>query len=129
MKNGWKRWTERESVLLISLIQQGMKPDEIAAQMQGRTTSAVMNKIYGNDEVLSAYRQNRGGRRRPRINYPEPTVKPPPVKPKPERQTPPKAEIKSVADDNRIWLAMVGGLTSAVCSFSTLLIVLLALLS
>ena len=129
MKNGWKRWTERECVLLISLIQQGMKPDEIAAQMQGRTTSAVMNKIYGNDEVLSAYRQNRGGRRRPRIDYPEPTVKPPAVKPKPERQTPSKAEVKSVADDNRIWLAMVGGLTSAVCSFSTLLIVLLALLS
>ena len=129
MKNGWKRWTERECVLLISLIQQGMKPDEIAAQMQGRTTSAEMNKIYGNDEVLSAYRQNRGGRRRPRIDYPEPTVKPPPVKPKPAGQTPSKAEIKPVADDNRIWLAMVGGLTSAVCSFSTLLIVLLALLS
>ena len=125
MKNDGNGWTERW--LLISLIQQGMKPDEIAAQMQGRTTSAVMNKIYGNDEVLSAYRQNRGGRRRQGLT--QPTVKPPPVKPKPERQTPSKAETKSVADDNRIWLAMVGGLTSAVCSFSTLLIVLLALLS
>jgi len=124
MKNGWKQWTEKEYVLLVSLIQQGLKPKEIAAKMQGRSKSAVVGKIYSDNQILSVYQQNRSNRRRPRIDYPEPVIKPKPVKP-----TPSEAEIKSIADDNRIWLAMVGGLTSAVCSFSTLLIVLLALLS
>ena len=124
MKNGWKQWTEKEYVLLVSLIQQGLNPKEIAAKMQGRSKSGVMGKIYGNNEILSVYQQNRSNRNRPRIDSPEPVIKP-----KPTKRTPSEAEIKSIADDNRIWLAMVGGLTSAVCSFSTFLIVLLALLS
>lgn len=124
MKNGWKQWTEKEYVLLLSLIQQGLTPKEIAAEMQGRTKHAVVSKIYGDSQLLSAYQQNRENRNRPRIDYPEPVIKP-----KPAKRTPSEAEIKSIADDNRIWLAMVGGLTSAVCSFSTFLIVLLALLS
>ena len=124
MKNGWKQWTEKEYVLLLSLIQQGLTPKEIAAEMKGRTKHAVVSKIYGDNQLLSAYQQNRENRNRPRIDYPEPVIKP-----KPTKRTPSGAEIKSIADDNRIWLAMVGGLTSAVCSFSTFLIVLLALLS
>ena len=124
MKNGWKQWTEKEYVLLLSLIQQGLTPKEIAAEMKGRTKHAVVSKIYGDSQLLSAYQQNRENRNRPRIDYPEPVIKP-----KPAKRTPSEAEIKSIADDNRIWLAMVGGLTSAVCSFSTFLIVLLALLS
>ena len=124
MKNGWKQWTENEYVLLLSLIQQGLTPKEIAAEMKGRTKHAVVSKIYGDSQLLSAYQQNRENRNRPRIDYPEPVIKP-----KPAKRTPSEAEIKSIADDNRIWLAMVGGLTSAVCSFSTFLIVLLALLS
>ena len=124
MKNGWKQWTEKEYVLLVSLIQQGLKPKEIAAKMQGRSKSAVVGKIYSDNQILSVYQQNRSNRRRPRIDYPEPVIKPKPVKP-----TPSEAEIKSIADDNRIWLAMAGGGTSAFFSFATLLIVLLALLS
>ena len=124
MKNGWKQWTEKEYVLLVSLIQQGLNPKEIAAKMQGRSKSGVMGKIYGNNEILSVYQQNRSNRNRPRIDYPEPVIKPKPVK-----RTPSEAEIKSIADDNRIWLAMAGGVTSAFFSFATLLIVLLALLS
>ena len=123
MKNGWKQWTEKEYVLLISLIQRGLKPTEIAAQMQGRSKSAVMNKIYGNDEVLSAYRQNRGGRRRPRIDYPEPTVKPPPVKPKPAKREPAKKPSNSTS------LLVALSICSLLFSFATFLIVILALMS
>ena len=123
MKNGWKQWTEKEYVLLISLIQRGLKPTEIAAQMQGRSKSAVMNKIYGNDEVLSAYRQNRGGRRRPRIACPEPTVKPPPVKPKPATQEPAKKPSNSTS------LLVALSIGSLLFSFATFLIVILALMS
>ena len=123
MKNGWKQWTEKEYVLLISLIQRGLKPTEIAAQMQGRSKSAVMNKIYGNDEVLSAYRQNRGGRRRPRIDYPEPTVKPPPVKPKPAKREPAKKPSNSTS------LLVALSIASLSFSFATFLIVILAWMS
>ena len=123
MKNGWKQWTEKEYVLLISLIQRGLKPTEIAAQMQGRSKSAVMNKIYGTDEVLSAYRQNRGGRRRPRIDYPEPTVKPPPVKPKPAKREPAKKPSNSTS------LLVALSIGSLLFSFATFLIVILALMS
>ena len=123
MKNGWKQWTEKEYVLLISLIQRGLKPKEIAAQMQGRSKSAIMNKIYGNDEVLSAYQQNRGRRRRSRIDYPEPTIKPPPVKPKPAKREPAKKPSNSTS------LLVALSIGSLLFSFSTFLIVLLALMS
>ena len=117
MKNGWKHWNDKEDALLVRLISEGLTPAEMAEKIQGRTKSAVTNRIYQKQEILDAYRATAGDRKRVKIRRPDPVV---------EASEP---EIKSIADDNRIWLAMVGGLTSAVCSFSTFLIVLLALLS
>jgi hypothetical protein len=117
MKNGWKRWSDKEDALLLGLISEGMTPLQMAEKIQGRTVSAVSNRIYQKTELLAAYRATAGDRKSVKIRRPDPVIEAS------------EAEIKSVADDNRIWLAMVGGLTSAVCSFSTLLIVLLALLS
>jgi len=117
MKNGWKKWSDKEDALLLGLISEGMAPLQMAEKIQGRTVSAVSNRIYQKQELLDAYRATAGDRKRVKIKRPDPVV---------EASEP---EIKSIADDNRIWLAMVGGLTSAVCSFSTLLIILLALLS
>jgi len=51
-----KRWTQKEKVLLLTLIQQGLKPKEIAQEMEGRTTSAVFNQIYGNKAAHAHYR-------------------------------------------------------------------------
>jgi len=123
MKNGWKQWTEKEYVLLISLIQRGLRPTEIAAQMQGRSKSAVINQIYKKDEVLSAYRQNRGSRRRPRIDYPEPVVKPPSVNLKPTKREPDQKP------DNSTNLLVTLSVGSLLFSFATFLIVILALMS
>lgn len=123
MKNGWKQWTEREYVLLVSLIQQGLKPKEIAAKMQGRSKSAVVGKIYSDNQILSAYQQNRENRRRPRIDYPEPVVKPPAVKPKPTKQE----TVKKPDHSTNLLIALSVG--SLLFSFATFLIVVLALMS
>ena len=115
MKNGWKRWSDKEDALLLGLISEGMTPIQMAEKIQGRTVSAVSNRIYQKTELLAAYRATAEDRRKARVSRAVIEAS--------------EAEIRSVADDNRIWLAMAGALTSAVCSFSTLLIVLLALLS
>jgi hypothetical protein len=115
MKNGWKRWSDKEDALLLGFISEGMTPLQMAEKIQGRTVSAVSNRIYQKTELLAAYRATADDRRKAGISRAVIEAS--------------EAEIKSVADDNRIWLAMVGALTSAVCSFSTLLIIVLALLS
>ena len=123
MKNGWKQWTEKEYVLLVSLIQQGLKPKEIAAKMQGRSKSAIVGKIYSDNQVLSAYQQNREKRRGPRIDYPEPAVKPPAVKPKPTKQE----TVKKPDHSTNLLIALSVG--NLLFSFATLLIVVLVLMS
>ena len=110
MKNRWKHWNETEDALLVRLISEGLTPAEMSENIQGRTKSAVYNRIYQKQEFLDAYRANSNERKRGAMLHT-------------------KEEISSIADDNRIWICLIGGLTSAVCSFATLLIVLLALLA
>ena len=109
--------------MLVSLIQQGLKPKEIAAKMQGRSKSAVVGKIYSDNQVLSAYQQNREKRRGPRIDYPEPAVKPPAVKPKPTKQE----TVKKPDHSTNLLIALSVG--NLLFSFATLLIVVLVLMS
>ena len=54
-----KRWTENERVLLLALIQQGLKPKEIAEKMEGRTKSAVLNRIYNSKAAHVHYQSNK----------------------------------------------------------------------
>ena len=46
---------KREDTLL-ALIQQGLKPKEIAAKIDGRTESAVVNRIYSDRDAHLSYR-------------------------------------------------------------------------
>ena len=111
------RWSETEDALLVRLISEGLTPAQMAEKIEGRTKSSVTNRIYHKKEFVEAYRATAGDRKKPRKNRTGPVI------------TASEPEIKSIADDNRIWLAMAGGVTSAFFSFATLLIVLLALLS
>ena len=114
MKNGWKQWTQKESNLLISLIQQGLKPKEIAAKMQGRTKSAVVGKIYSDSQLLSAYQQNRENRNRPKINYPSPVE----TAVEPTAITPDTADKKTVT----VNISDAASVFSAICSLATLVL-------
>ena len=110
----WKSWTQKEYVLLISLIQQGLKPKEIAAEMQGRSKSAVVGKIYSDNQILSAYQQNRENRNRPKINYPssaETVVEPTAITPK-------AADKKTVT----VNISDAASVFSAICSLATLVL-------
>jgi len=124
-----KRWTESEKVLLLALIQQGLKPKEIAEKMDGRTTSAVFNRIYNNRDIHIGYQEAKSKRGYVRKPY---KVRGPYKKKKTqtavESREPTVVEIRSIADDNRIWLAMASGVTSAFLSFATLVVILLALI-
>ena len=114
MKNGWKQWTEKEYVLLISLIQQGLKPKEIAAKMQGRSKSAVVGKIYSDNQILSAYQQNRTNRKRPRISHPKPV----------EAAVEPTAIMPKAADKKTVTVNIsdAASVFSAICSLATLVL-------
>ena len=114
MKSGWKQWTQKEYILLISLIQQGLKPKEIAAQMQGRTKHAIVGKIYGDNQLLSAYQQNREDRNRPRINYPSPVEN----AVEPTAITPDTADKKTVT----VNISDAASVFSAICSLATLVL-------
>jgi len=118
-----KRWSPREDAVLASGIENETPYEEIGDEL-GRTASSVAQRIYYLRHKslaippLTKEKPQKAVRRvEPVIKASEPVIKAS------------EPEIKAIADDNRIWLAMVGGLTSAVCSFSTFLIVLLALLS
>ena len=125
-----KRWSPREDAVLASGIENETPYEEIGDEL-GRTASSVAQRIYYLRHKslaippLTKEKPQKAVRRvEPVIKASEPVIKAsePVIKAS-------EPEIKAIADDNRIWLAMVGGLTSAVCSFSTFLIVLLALLS
>jgi hypothetical protein len=111
-----KRWSPREDALLASGVENETPYEEIGGQI-GRTASSVAQRIYYLRKNTTAI---------PPLNKEKPQRAVRRVEPVIKASEP---EIKAIADDNRIWLAMAGGLTSAVCSFSTFLIVLLALLS
>jgi hypothetical protein len=110
----WKSWTQKEYVLLISLIQQGLKPKEIAAEMQGRSKSAVVGKIYSDSQLLSAYQQNRENRNRPKINYPSPVE----TAVEPTAITPDTADKKTVT----VNISDAASVFSAICSLATLVL-------
>jgi hypothetical protein len=120
MKNGWKPWSDQEKIKLISLVQQGLSQKQIAEKMQGRSLSAIANRIYNDSEILSAYRQS-SSRRRPAkrvvVKKPAPVVAP----------IQPKVEVRTRSADMR-WV-LVTSSVSAVMSLTTLLVVVAAVLS
>jgi hypothetical protein len=122
--NTMKRWTESEKILLLALIQQGLKPREIAAKIDGRTESAVVNRIYSDRDAHLSYRGAKPKRRY--VRGPYKTRKAQPVV---QVKEPTVAEIRSVVDDNRIKLAMTSGMVGAAFSIATFILVLGALLS
>lgn len=108
MRSTWKHWKKAEDALLARLISEGLTPAEIAEKIQGRTASAIYNRIYKKQKFLDAYRavsDERGG-----------------------WVTHTKEEIRSIADDNRIWVGLIAAVrVSAICSFSTLVLLVLAI--
>ena len=111
-----KRWSPREDAVLVSGLENETPYEEIGDEL-GRTASSVAQRIYSLRHKSLAIPPLTNEKPKKAVRRVEPVIKAS------------EPEIKAIADDNRIWLAMVGGLTSAVCSFSTFLIVLLALLS
>jgi len=112
-----KRWTQKEKVLLLTLIQRGLKPKEIAQEMNGRTTSAVFNQIYGSKAAHAHYQDNKHKRDYIRA-----------VRKVPAETSVRTAEAK---EDNSVVynLSEIASVTSAVFSFATFLLVVGALLA
>jgi hypothetical protein len=109
MRSTWKHWKEAENALLARLISEGLRPAEMAEKIQGRTESAIYNRIYKRQEFLDAYRAASDKRERGPMLYT-------------------KEEIRSIADDNRIWVGLIAAVrVSAICSFSTLVLLALAI--
>lgn len=115
-----KRWTQNEKVLLLALIQQGLKPKEIAERMDGRTTSSVFNQIYGNKAAHVHYQGMKHKRNYIRA-----------VRNAPADKMPVNAPAPAPAQDKQTTLGITGtaAITSAVFSIATFILVLGALLA
>ena len=120
MKNGWKHWNDQEKIKLISLVQQGLSQKQIAEQMQGRSLSAISNRIYNDSEILSAYQQSKSRRRpekRSAVKKPASVVAP----------TQSGVEVRTRSADIS-WI-LAASSVSAVMSLTTLLVIVAAVLS
>tara|TARA_R100001509_G_scaffold65313_1_gene36055 strand:- start:2708 stop:3064 length:357 start_codon:yes stop_codon:yes gene_type:complete len=117
-----KRWTQNEKVLLLALIQQGLKPKEIAEKMDGRTTSAVFNQIYGSKAAHVHYQGNKHKRDYIRAVRKVPAEKIPTKTPTPAPA--PMQEQATTLDTTGI-----AAIVSAAFSIATFILVLGALLA
>tara|TARA_R100001510_G_scaffold47362_1_gene44666 strand:- start:3693 stop:4043 length:351 start_codon:yes stop_codon:yes gene_type:complete len=115
-----KRWTQNEKVLLLALIQQGLKPKEIAERMGGRTTSAVFNQIYGSKAAHVHYQGNKHKRDYIRA-----------VRKVPAEKIPTKAPAPAPMQEQATTLGTTGiaAIVSAAFSIATFILVLGALLA
>jgi hypothetical protein len=121
-----KRWTQNEKVLLLALIQQGLKPKEIAERMGGRTTSAVFNQIYGSKAAHVHYQGNKHKRDYIRAVRKVPAEKMPEKAPAPAPVPAPAPIQEQTATLGATGIAAI---ISAVFSIATFMLVLGALLS
>ena len=94
-----KRWTNEEDDVIENGIREGLRYREIAAKLPDRTENAVSNRAHIMREKYSRYNTRRN-------KEPEVSVE----------------AIRSIADDNRIWIGMVSASIAAFCSLLTLLI-------
>ena len=94
-----KRWTNEEDDVIENGIRAGLTYREIAAKLPYRTETAVSARAHAMREKYSRYNTRRN-------KEPEVSVE----------------AIRSIADDNRIWIGMVSASGAAVCSLLTLLI-------
>ena len=117
-----KRWTENEKVLLLALIQQGLKPKEIAAKIEGRTKSAVVNRIYSSKAAHVHYKGMKHRRHYPKAV----TTALAPKKPVP---APAPAPAPVQAQTATLGATGIAAIISAVFSIATFMLVLGALLS
>jgi hypothetical protein len=94
-----KRWTNKEDDVIENGIKAGLTYKEIAAALPSRTESAVSNRAHIMREKYSRSKTRRN--REPEVSL---------------------EAIRSIADDNRIWIGMVSASIAAFCSLLTLLI-------
>ena len=121
-----KRWTENERVLLLALIQQGLKPKEIAERIEGRTKSAVINRIYNSKATHVHYQGNKHKR-----DYIRAVRKVPAEKIPAKASAPAPAPVPAPVQEKATTLGTTGiaAIASAVFSIATFMLVLGALLS
>ena len=121
-----KRWTENERVLLLALIQQGLKPKEIAERMEGRTKSAVLNRIYNSKATHVHYQGNKHKRDYIRAVRKVPAEKIPAKAPAPAPvSAPAPVQEKTTTLDT----TGIAAIVSAAFSIATFILVLGALLA
>jgi len=97
-KNAWKKWSDQEEAFILSLIKEGLSLAEIAARIPFRSKSAVYNRITTRKALNFAWRETVDLRRRNAAKSSEVRVTP------------------------TITLSDVAIILSAVCSFSTLVL-------
>ena len=111
-----KRWSPREDAVLISGIQNEKPYEEIGGEL-GRTASSVAQRIYSLRHKSLAIPPLAKAKPQKAVRRVEPVIKAS------------EPEIKAIADDNRIWLAMASGVTSAFLSLATLVVIFIALMT
>jgi|TARA_Y100000033_G_scaffold50566_1_gene61401 hypothetical protein len=117
-RKGWTKWTKEEISEVYRLINCGFHIDEIAESMANRTESSVSNRIYTDKRLFDLYqscRPKRSYRRGVRIK--EAPMEPIHTEPENAENTT-KTLTLSVCD--------ISSTIAAMCSFSTMVIVLLA---
>ena len=97
--NRWKSWTNEDDDVIENGIAEGLTYRQIAEKLGDRTEAAVSQRCRVMRDKYSRYQT----RRKERLDFTA-------------------DEIRSVADDNRIWIAMVNASVAAVCSAVILLI-------
>jgi len=120
--NRWKGWTREEIERVDFLVRGGANIREIAEQMDGRTEGAIHYIIYSKRHIYLSWRSRQKVRALRRREDSEANVRTKEAKEDKAPITSNLSEIASVADDNRIWLAMVNASVAAACSVLVLLI-------
>ena len=97
-KNEWRKWTDQEEAFILSLIKEGLPLGEIAARIPFRSKSAVYNRINTKKALHLAWRETMDLRRRNAAK---------------------SGEVRVSATAT---LSDIAAVISAVCSFSTLVL-------
>lgn len=105
-KAHWRKWTDQEEAFILSLTKEGLSLDEIAERVPFRSRSSVYNRITTNKALFISWQETKSLRRK-------------------------KALKKSEASTSKVPLVVnlsdLASVISAICSFSTLVLLTLVI--
>lgn len=105
-KSSWRKWTDQEEAFILSLTKEGLSLDEIAERMPFRSKSAVYNRIYINKALFISWQETKSLREKSALK---------------------KSEASTSKVPLVVNLSDLASVISAICSFSTLVLLTLVI--